>query len=190
VSRMIPHDLRHFIAKLEGRRNHPPRGPESFLWSTRIDPAVSHYRLMPLRDRRFPLKFVLALLAVLIVLVARFKTITAPRTKTAPMDSSGCDSRIIILVDDSMRDGVTPWSKNEGASERYVLDGSKINCNSQGKRRKQLEKEMAPRPLMFFTWVSDAGLTIGGEPGVGVIRMIAGKADGVRLLSVAKGWPN
>jgi hypothetical protein len=187
---MILDDLRYFIAKL-GRQNHPPRGAESFLWSTRIDGALRHDRLMPLRDRRLKFGFVeFALLAALLVFASGFKKIAAPRTRTAPMDSSVCDSRIIILVDDSSRHGMTLWSGNEGTSDLYVRDESKIDCNSQGKRRKQLEKKMAPRPLMFITWVSDAGLTIGGEPGVGVLRMVAGKPDAARLLSGAKGWPN
>jgi hypothetical protein len=159
----------------------------------RIGRAVLHYRLMPIRDHRLPPKFgfaEFALLAALFVFVADFKKITALRTRPAPMHSSVCGSRIIILVDDSARHSMTPWSTNEGTSDLYVRDENKIDCTSQGKRRKQLEKKMAPRPSIALTWVSDAGLTIRGELGVGALRTVAGKPVGARLLSVAKGWPN
>lgn len=145
---------------------------------------------MLLRIRRSLLKFgilELALLVAILVSVARFKGITVAPNRAAPADSSFWDSRIIMVVDDSPREGVTTWSKNEGTSEPYVLGGSKINCNSRGKRRKQLEKKMTPTTPTATTGVSNAGLAFGGEPGVGVLRIVARIRRGARPLSVEKG---
>src|ERR1043166_4541579 len=116
TDRMIRRDLRYFIPTLTDK-NHPSSGTESFLWSTRIARVIRHSQLMLLRNRRSRLEFgtlELALLVVILASVARFDWITAALKEGAPVDSSSCGSRIIIVVDDSPVDGVAVWSKNEG----------------------------------------------------------------------------
>jgi hypothetical protein len=158
-------------------KNHPPGDAESFLWSMRIGQAVRHYRLMPLPIRRVLFEsgiLELALTVAILVSVAYFKKITATPNRSAPADLSLCDSRIVSLADDSSREGVTARPSNEGTSGLYVLGGSKTNCNSWGKRRKQMEKQIAPTRPMATARVSNVGLALGGESPVGLLQMVAG----------------